>query len=142
MPPVYGTLRRLYQAGSLKSYVVPSDEGPQRKCRLNDRGRNALDQSTKMGRSREPSITCSTGGAPPMAQNEPANDVATYAASVRSALASLPDAERASLLEDLRTTWRRSLASPIFRWKNASVSLRTTRLSSGRLMAPGAARQR
>ena len=36
-----------------------------------------------------------------MANSKPANDVATYAAAVRSALASLPDAERASLLEDL-----------------------------------------
>jgi len=34
---VYGTLRRLYQAGALKSYVVPSD----------DRGRSALVQSTE-----------------------------------------------------------------------------------------------
>src|SRR6266700_8070481 len=45
---VYGTLRRLYEAGALKSYVVPSDEGPHRKYYgLNDRGRSALDQSTK-----------------------------------------------------------------------------------------------
>jgi uncharacterized membrane protein len=36
-----------------------------------------------------------------MANSKPANDVATYAAAVRSALASLPEAERASLLEDL-----------------------------------------
>lgn len=28
---VYGTLRRLYTAGALTSYVVPSDEGPNRK---------------------------------------------------------------------------------------------------------------
>jgi PadR family transcriptional regulator PadR len=28
---VYGTLRRLYQAGSLSSYVVASEEGPHRK---------------------------------------------------------------------------------------------------------------
>ncbi|WP_232662405.1 PadR family transcriptional regulator [Pseudonocardia sp. TRM90224] len=28
---VYGTLRRLYNAGLLTSYVVPSDEGPHRK---------------------------------------------------------------------------------------------------------------
>ncbi len=28
---VYGTLRRLYKAGALKSYVVASDEGPHRK---------------------------------------------------------------------------------------------------------------
>ena len=45
---VYGTLRRLYQAGALKSYVVPSDEGPHRKYYgLNDRGHKALDQSAK-----------------------------------------------------------------------------------------------
>src|ERR1700674_171793 len=52
-------------------------------------------------RSHEPSITCSTGGTQPMANSKPANDVAPYAAAVRSALASLPEAERASLLEDL-----------------------------------------
>ena len=28
---VYGTLRRLYNAGALTSYVVPSEEGPNRK---------------------------------------------------------------------------------------------------------------
>lgn len=28
---VYGTLRRLYAAGALTSYVVPSDSGPHRK---------------------------------------------------------------------------------------------------------------
>jgi len=28
---VYGTLRRLYAAGSLSTYVVPSDDGPHRK---------------------------------------------------------------------------------------------------------------
>ncbi len=28
---VYGTLRRLHQAGALASYLVPSDEGPHRK---------------------------------------------------------------------------------------------------------------
>ena len=28
---VYGTLRRLYGAGALTSYVVPSDDGPHRK---------------------------------------------------------------------------------------------------------------
>ena len=36
-----------------------------------------------------------------MPDSKQADDVATYAAAVRSALASLPDAERASLLEDL-----------------------------------------
>src|SRR5258705_2098950 len=45
---VYGTLRRLYQAGVLKSYVIPSEEGPHRKYYgLNERGHSALDQSTK-----------------------------------------------------------------------------------------------
>src|SRR6266702_5870639 len=45
---VYGTLRRLYQAGALKSYVVPSVEGPHRKYYgLNNRGRKALDQSVQ-----------------------------------------------------------------------------------------------
>jgi hypothetical protein len=36
-----------------------------------------------------------------MANSKPANDIARYAAAVRAALASLPDAERESLLEDL-----------------------------------------
>ena len=45
---IYGTLRRLYQAGALNSYVVPSDEGPHRKYYgLNNRGRKALDQSSR-----------------------------------------------------------------------------------------------
>jgi len=45
---VYGTLRRLYNAGALTSYVVPSDEGPHRKYYgLNTSGRALLEQSTK-----------------------------------------------------------------------------------------------
>jgi PadR family transcriptional regulator PadR len=45
---VYGTLRRLYKAGFLNSYVVPSDEGPHRKYYgLNDEGRQRLALSTK-----------------------------------------------------------------------------------------------
>jgi PadR family transcriptional regulator PadR len=40
---VYGTLRRLYQAGALTSYVVPSDEGPHRKYYgINPAGRDML----------------------------------------------------------------------------------------------------
>jgi hypothetical protein len=38
-----------------------------------------------------------------MPDNKPANDVAGYAAEVRTALANLPDAERESLLEDLES---------------------------------------
>jgi PadR family transcriptional regulator PadR len=40
---VYGTLRRLYAAGALTSYVVPSDEGPHRKYYgINAQGRTLL----------------------------------------------------------------------------------------------------
>lgn len=45
---VYGTLRRLYAAGSLASYVVPSDEGPHRKYYgINAQGRAMLDTQRK-----------------------------------------------------------------------------------------------
>lgn len=40
---VYGTLRRLYSAGALTSYVVPSEEGPHRKYYgITDQGRSKL----------------------------------------------------------------------------------------------------
>lgn len=40
---VYGTLRRLYSAGALTSYVVPSDGGPHRKYYgINAQGREML----------------------------------------------------------------------------------------------------
>ncbi|MEV4686674.1 PadR family transcriptional regulator [Microbacterium sp. LWH3-1.2] len=40
---VYGTLRRLYAAGALSSYVVPSDGGPHRKYyAINPQGRELL----------------------------------------------------------------------------------------------------
>ena len=49
---VYGTLRRLFDAGALTSYVVPSDEGPHRKYYgLNKRGREMFDELTKRWRS-------------------------------------------------------------------------------------------
>ena len=49
---VYGTLRRLYQAGCLTSYVVPSDEGPHRKYYgINAAGRELFEQSSKTWRS-------------------------------------------------------------------------------------------
>jgi PadR family transcriptional regulator, regulatory protein PadR len=45
---VYGTLRRLFKAGALNSYVVPSEEGPHRKYYgLNDTGRAQLAGSAK-----------------------------------------------------------------------------------------------
>ncbi len=46
---VYGTLRRLFQAGALTTYVVPSEEGPHRKYyALNNAGRAQLDLSRKI----------------------------------------------------------------------------------------------
>lgn len=49
---VYGTLRRLYQAGALTSYAVASDEGPHRKYyAINDRGLAVLESGTKTWRS-------------------------------------------------------------------------------------------
>ena len=49
---VYGTLRRLYNAGALTSYVVPSEEGPHRKYYgLNDSGRRLLEESGKTWRA-------------------------------------------------------------------------------------------
>jgi PadR family transcriptional regulator PadR len=45
---VYGTLRRLFAAGHLTSYVVPSVEGPHRKYYgLNPSGRAELEGSAK-----------------------------------------------------------------------------------------------
>lgn len=49
---VYGTLRRLYQAGALSSYVVPSDEGPHRKYyAINETGRSMFEESAKTWRN-------------------------------------------------------------------------------------------
>lgn len=49
---VYGTLRRLYKAGALTSYVVPSEAGPHRKYySLNEPGRSRLEESAKTWRS-------------------------------------------------------------------------------------------
>jgi PadR family transcriptional regulator, regulatory protein PadR len=49
---VYGTLRRLFQAGYLTTYVVPSDEGPHRKYyALNATGRDQLERSAKTWRA-------------------------------------------------------------------------------------------
>lgn len=45
---VYGTLRRLFKAGALSSYVVPSEEGPHRKYYgLNKTGHDLLATSAK-----------------------------------------------------------------------------------------------
>jgi PadR family transcriptional regulator, regulatory protein PadR len=49
---VYGTLRRLYQAGALTSYVVPSEEGPHRRYYgLTGTGRATLSRSLRAWRA-------------------------------------------------------------------------------------------
>ncbi|MGA3487189.1 PadR family transcriptional regulator [Micromonosporaceae bacterium DT55] len=49
---VYGTLRRLFAAGLLTTYVVPSESGPHRKYySLNSAGRDELARSGKLWRS-------------------------------------------------------------------------------------------
>jgi len=49
---VYGTLRRLYQAGALTSYAVASEEGPHRKYyAINERGRALLKEGTETWQS-------------------------------------------------------------------------------------------
>ncbi|RYI98922.1 MAG: PadR family transcriptional regulator, partial [Actinomycetales bacterium] len=46
---VYGTLRRLYSAGALTSYVVPSEEGPHRKYYgITPQGRAMLENQRKV----------------------------------------------------------------------------------------------
>jgi len=60
---VYGTLRRLFKAGALTSYVVPSDEGPHRKYyAINDRGRSVLEDSTKTWRTFADTVDRLLGG--------------------------------------------------------------------------------
>lgn len=46
---VYGTLRRLFTAGALTTYVVPSEEGPHRKYYgINREGRAMLENQRKV----------------------------------------------------------------------------------------------
>ncbi len=48
---VYGTLRRLFAAGALSSYVVPSEEGPHRKYyALTPLGTDLLERGSKSWR--------------------------------------------------------------------------------------------
>lgn len=48
---VYGTLRRLFAAGALSSYVVPSEEGPHRRYyALTPTGRDLLERGAKTWR--------------------------------------------------------------------------------------------
>jgi len=46
---IYGTLRRLYRAGALTSYVQPSDEGPHRRYYgITDSGRAQLAEAREV----------------------------------------------------------------------------------------------
>lgn len=55
---VYGTLRRLYRAGALTSYVMPSDEGPHRRYYgITPRGRAQLSQAREVWREFSGALT-------------------------------------------------------------------------------------
>jgi PadR family transcriptional regulator, regulatory protein PadR len=55
---VYGTLRRLYRAGALTSYVMPSDEGPHRRYYgITDRGRAQLARARTIWRDFSRALT-------------------------------------------------------------------------------------
>ena len=61
---VYGTLRRLFGAGHLTSYVVPSDEGPHRKYYgLNRSGQDVLERSAKTWQSFRDAVDALVEGA-------------------------------------------------------------------------------
>jgi DNA-binding PadR family transcriptional regulator len=102
---VYGTLRRLYSAGALTSYVVPSDEGPHRKYyAINERGplgaRGRREDLARVRRHRRRAARRARGGgmSTPLA---PTTDARLYLDAVAAALADLPVEDRADLLEDL-----------------------------------------
>ncbi|NIZ93292.1 PadR family transcriptional regulator [Kineosporiaceae bacterium B12] len=62
---VYGTLRRLYAAGALTSYVVPSEEGPHRKYYgINAQGEQVLAQQRASWRGFADSVDRLLGPAP------------------------------------------------------------------------------
>src|SRR5206468_9663905 len=55
---VYGTLRRLYRAGALTSYVMPSDEGPPRRYYgITERGRAQLAEARAVWRDFSGALT-------------------------------------------------------------------------------------
>ncbi|WP_370288854.1 PadR family transcriptional regulator [Nocardioides sp.] len=72
---VYGTLRRLYAAGALTSYVVPSDEGPHRKYYgITPAGRDLLERQAKEWTS---FATTVSGFLPPQATSPSPTGVAS-----------------------------------------------------------------
>src|SRR5215210_1950408 len=62
---VYGTLRRLYRAGALTSYVMPSDEGPHRRYYgITERGLRQLEEARVVWADFSRALTSLLEGAP------------------------------------------------------------------------------
>lgn len=82
---VYGTLRRLYAAGALTSYVVPSDGGPHRKYYgINQQGRTMLDEQRASWTSFADTMTGLLASKPTAKATRPASAARTTPAPVRS----------------------------------------------------------
>ena len=105
---VYGTLRRLYAAGALTSYVVPSDEGPHRKYYgITEHGAAMLAEWA----STWDRFAGAIGGAaraatrrwPRERDPDARAERRRYLEQVRAALADLPEAERDALLADVES---------------------------------------
>ena len=75
---VYGTLRRLYAAGALTSYVVPSEEGPHRKYYgINAHGATVLAQQRESWRGFADSVDGLLGSAGSHTPTTPLDDERT-----------------------------------------------------------------
>ena len=102
---VYGTLRRLYRAGALTSYVMPSDEGPHRRYYgITQRGRDQLDESRVVWADFSAALTQFAGdhcGGDRVTTTTVPPELDAYLSSVREALDDLPDAERDDLLAEV-----------------------------------------
>ncbi|MFC4243836.1 PadR family transcriptional regulator [Gryllotalpicola reticulitermitis] len=68
---VYGTLRRLYAAGALSSYVVPSDDGPHRKYYAINKEGHALLARQRSTWSQFAATVSALVGAAPAASGRP-----------------------------------------------------------------------
>jgi len=114
---VYGTLRRLYAAGALTSYVVPTDEGPHRKYYgITGTGKAQLKQHRE---DWGPSHREHAASHRPAEHHrgDPMNDtvqtspaVAAFVAQVRARLGDLTEEEREELLGGLEADLAERLA--------------------------------
>ena len=112
---VYGTLRRLYSAGALTSYVVPSDEGPHRKYYginaagahgARDAGKDVGGVRRHDGRSARPGGSAVMNDTTVIGAAEQVEDVRAYVRAVRAWLGDLPADE----VEDLTAGMEADLA--------------------------------